>query len=46
MSLFEKHQETILRAVKANKERGFYAHYPENPKAYGEEAPAAGLHAF
>ena len=46
MSLFEKHQETILRAVQANKERGFYAHYPENPKAYGEEAPAAGLHAF
>lgn len=46
MSLFEKHQGAIERAIQANRERVFYAHYPENPKAYGEEAPAAGLHAF
>ncbi|MFN3528458.1 MAG: phenylacetic acid degradation protein PaaN [Bacteroidia bacterium] len=46
MSLYEKHRATIERAIQANRERVFYAHYPENPKAYGEEAPAAGLHAF
>jgi len=46
MTLFEKHQETLLKAIEANKNRGFYAHYPENPKAYGEEAPAIGLKAF
>lgn len=46
MSLFEKHQGAIERAIQANRERVFYAHYPENPKTYGEEAPAAGLHAF
>lgn len=46
MTLFEKHQKSIQKAIEANKSRGFYAHYPENPKAYGEEAPAIGLKAF
>lgn len=44
--LFEKYRETLERAVTANRERKFYAHYPEHPKAYGEEAPATGKALF
>jgi len=42
MTLFEKHKETLQRAIKANHERTFYAHYPEHPKEYGEEASEKG----
>jgi phenylacetic acid degradation protein paaN len=42
MSLFEKHEEIILKAIGANHQRGFWAAYPEFPKVYGEEADAAG----
>src|SRR6185436_15639000 len=42
MSLFEKHKELIERAIKANHERGYYAAYPEIPKAYPEDALAKG----
>ncbi|WP_295127710.1 phenylacetic acid degradation protein PaaN [uncultured Chitinophaga sp.] len=44
--LFAKHQNILDKAVKASHERTFYAQYPEHPKAYGEEAPAAGEAAF
>ncbi len=46
MSLFEKHRAIIERAVQANRERVFFAQYPENPKAYAEDANAAGLLKF
>jgi acyl-CoA reductase-like NAD-dependent aldehyde dehydrogenase len=44
--LFAKHQNILDKAVKASHERTFYAQYPEHPKAYGEDAPAAGEAAF
>ncbi|MDQ3072651.1 MAG: hypothetical protein M3Q97_05255, partial [Bacteroidota bacterium] len=37
MSLFEKHQDSLIKAIKANRQRAFYAAYPEHPKVYGEE---------
>ncbi len=46
MSLFEKHRAILDRAIQANRERVFFAQYPENPKAYAEEANAAGLLKF
>ncbi len=48
MSLFEKHEELINRAISANKERTFYAAFPEHPspKIYGETADKDGQVAF
>lgn len=46
MALYEKHKEIIDKAVKADHDRGFYAQYPEHPKAYGEEAPEKGQKAY
>lgn len=46
MSLFEKHRAILDRAVQANRERVFFAQYPENPKAYAEDGNAAGLLKF
>lgn len=46
MSLFKKYKSVINKAVKANKARTFFAHYPEHPRAYGEDAPQQGLDAF
>jgi len=47
-SLREKHNATIERAILANKERDFYAHYPEHPspKIYGESAQMDGEIAY
>ena len=45
-SLFEKHAETLQKAVKAIHERTFFAQYPEHPKAYGAEAIGKGKEAF
>ncbi len=42
MALYEKHQEAIEKAVQANRERTFYAHYPEHPKVYGKENSEEG----
>lgn len=39
-------QEMISVAISAQKTRTFYAAYPENPKAYAEEANQQGLEAF
>jgi phenylacetic acid degradation protein paaN len=44
--LFEKYQSVIEDAQHANQLRGFYSHYPEHPKAYGEDAMAKGEDAF
>lgn len=41
-----KHKERIERAILALKERTYYAAYPENPRAYAEEADAKGKEAF
>jgi phenylacetic acid degradation protein paaN len=48
MSLFERHQALIERAVQANMERGYWSPFPEmpSPKVYGESAPADGKAAF
>jgi phenylacetic acid degradation protein paaN len=39
-------QNQIFQAIEAQKNRQFYAAYPENPKAYAEDANAKGLEAF
>ncbi len=46
MSLFEKHQPLIERAIQAIQERTFYTPYPEHHKAYPEEGMATGKAAF
>lgn len=46
MALYEKHQEAIEKAIEANRERTFYAHYPEHPKVYGKENSDAGEQNF
>jgi phenylacetic acid degradation protein paaN len=40
MSLYEKHKATLDAAIKALGERTYYTPYPENPKAYAEDADA------
>lgn len=40
MNLFEKHQQALNTAVKALGERTYFTPYPENPKAYAEDADA------
>lgn len=42
MSLFEKHKAGLDRAILAIHERTYYAAFSEQPKTYGEEAPAKG----
>lgn len=46
MTLFEKHQVIIEQAIQAIHQRGFWAAYPEHPKAYGETAIPDGEAAF
>jgi len=46
MSFFEKNKSIIERAVQANKERVFFAQYPEHPKAYGPDAGSNGESAY
>ena len=45
---FERHRETLDRAVKAIAERGYWSAYPESasPKVYGEGSVEAGKAAF
>lgn len=40
------HRATLDRALRAIDERTYWSAYPEHPKAYGEDAPAAGEAAF
>lgn len=42
----KKYLEMLKRAVEANRLRGFFAQYPEHPKAYTAEAPEKGEKAF
>jgi len=46
MSLFEKHQTIIEKAISALHTRGFYAQYPEHPGAYPETADKEGRDKF
>ncbi len=46
MELFEKHEETLKRALAAISSREYWSPYPESPRAYGEDAPQAGELAF
>lgn len=45
---FDKHRETLDKAVEVSRTREFWSPYPEAPsgKVYGEDAPAAGEAAF
>lgn len=43
---FDRHLATLDAALSAIAQRGYWSAYPELPKAYGEEAPAAGRAAF
>lgn len=40
MNLFQKHESLLQQAVKALSERKYFTPYPENPKAYAEDADA------
>jgi phenylacetic acid degradation protein paaN len=40
MNLFQKHESLLHQAVKALSERKYFTPYPENPKAYPEDADA------
>jgi phenylacetic acid degradation protein paaN len=42
MSLYEKHQSFINKALEAIHNRTFYAAFPEHPKAYGEDGFTQG----
>jgi phenylacetic acid degradation protein paaN len=44
--MFEKHKETLSQAVAAIESRGYWSPYPENPRAYGDDAIEAGRAAF
>jgi phenylacetic acid degradation protein paaN len=44
--LFDRHRETLDGALAAIASRQYFSAYPESPKAYGEESPAAGAAAF
>ncbi len=46
MELFEKHEETLKRALAAIGNREYWSPYPESPRAYGEDAPQEGERAF
>ncbi|MFM8741040.1 MAG: phenylacetic acid degradation protein PaaN, partial [Cytophagales bacterium] len=48
MSLFEKHQPTLTKAIEALHARTFFAAFPENPAPaiYGETADADGQAKF
>ncbi|TVR79417.1 MAG: phenylacetic acid degradation protein PaaN [Chitinophagaceae bacterium] len=46
MAIQENYKTILDNALKANKERVFYAQYPEHPKAYGEDATKKALDNF
>lgn len=45
-ALIGKHEKSLNAAFEATKNRTFYEHYKENPKAYPETAQAEGLAKF
>lgn len=45
-SLFEKHKPLLDATINAINERNYYTPYPENPRAYAEDADAKGKSYF
>ena len=45
-SWFNQHSTLLQEAIKAEKNRGFYTPFPENPKAYPSDADEKGKLAF
>ena len=43
---YSKHKETLKKAREVIATREYWSPYPESPRAYGEDAPAAGEAAF
>jgi phenylacetic acid degradation protein paaN len=43
---YQAHKDTLEAALAAVASREYWSPYPESPRAYGEEAPAAGERAF
>jgi phenylacetic acid degradation protein paaN len=43
---YERHRDTLERALTAIRDRGYWSPYPENPKSYGDESPSKGREAF
>ncbi|HNI44734.1 MAG TPA: phenylacetic acid degradation protein PaaN [Chitinophagales bacterium] len=46
MQLSEQQKNSLDKAITAIQDRNFYAHHPEHPGAYGEEAANSGKAAF
>lgn len=46
VDVHERHRATLEHALATIDTRGWWSPYPEHPKAYGEQAPAAGEAAF
>jgi len=46
MTYYEKHQDILKNAIKAVKERSFFAQYPEHPKAYSPELAEAAVNNY
>ena len=46
MQLSEQQKNSLDKAIAAIQDRNFYAHHPEHPGAYGEEAANNGKNAF
>ena len=46
MDFYETHRGTLDKALATISSRDYWSPYPESPRAYGEDAPAAGEAAF
>lgn len=46
MSFYDKHKESLEKAIKALKQREFYEHFPEHPAAYDGETAQTGYEAY
>jgi phenylacetic acid degradation protein paaN len=46
MDFYETHRGTLDKALATIASRDYWSPYPESPRAYGEDAPAAGEAAF
>ncbi len=46
MDFYETHKGTLDKALATIASRDYWSPYPESPRAYGEDAPAAGEAAF
>lgn len=44
--LYERHRDTLDRALTAIRERSYWSPYPESPRTYGEEAASKGRETF